>query len=48
MTYRPLALPEVTQHIDELYKIWNIYPSSSLALEIDYYENLKHTLYEKR
>jgi hypothetical protein len=48
MIYRPLTLPDVTQHIDELYKIWGTYQSSSIQLEINYYEQLKHNLYAKR
>jgi hypothetical protein len=48
MTYQPMNLPDVTKHINELHKILDIYPSSSLLLELDYYEKLKNNIYEKR
>jgi len=43
-----MDIKEVTERIDELHKLWDIYPSSSLSLEINYYETLKKQLYEKR
>ena len=43
-----MDIKDVTERIDELHKLWDIYPSSSLSLEINYYENIKQALYEKR
>lgn len=47
MTYKPLTLPKINKHINELYKIWNTYQSSSIELELNYYENLKQNYYNQ-
>lgn len=39
---------QVIERINELHKIWDVYPSSSLSLEIEYYEKLKKAFDEKQ